>query len=308
MLETLRKGMSGRIVRAAQYLIGYIGIKAATGDFDKAFETYVAEWQVVHNLDNDGVIGPKTWTALAAEAPLCSKNKNRTSIWTNALQELLGMTDADGIYGSKTKSAVAAYQVSIGLDADGDCGPLTWNSLICGAAEKPSTTFKQPIDYKQGDSRWAKDMYSSHGDKSQTMKNSGCGPAACADVVATLIDPSVTPWTLAQLSMSWGTRTYSNGTSWSFFQKIFEHYEGFGKFIKTSSITTAKACVDAGGYVVCSMGPGYWTKGGHFICMWKYDGTYIYCNDPASSSRKKQKETDFVKQRKQFFCFWPKEV
>ena len=53
------------------------------------------------------------------------------------------------------------------------------------------------------------------------------------------------------------------------------------------------------------MGKGYWTSGGHFICAWKYSNKYIYCNDPASGKRTHQNVTDFVKQRKQFFCFFP---
>ena len=136
------------------------------------------------------------------------------------------------------------------------------------------------------------------------MANSGCGPTSAADVVATLKDKSVTPWTLAQLYMQWGYRTKSSGTAWGAFKKTANHYH-FSKFVQSSSIDALKACLDAGGYVVCSMGPGYWTKGGHYICAWKYDKTYIYCNDPASKTRKKQKLTDFTKQRKQFFCFYP---
>ena len=52
------------------------------------------------------------------------------------------------------------------------------------------------------------------------------------------------------------------------------------------------------------MGPGYWTKGGHFICLWRSDDTYMYANDPASSVRKKQKLSAFESQRKQFFIFY----
>ena len=52
------------------------------------------------------------------------------------------------------------------------------------------------------------------------------------------------------------------------------------------------------------MAHGYWMSGtGHYICIWKYDGDYIYANDPASSKRTKQKISDFMKQRKCFFCF-----
>lgn len=308
MLKTIEHGDLGNEVAVAQYLIGFAGYDNADGIFNADMVAKVIAWQAAHNLTPDGVIGPDTWRAIAADAPTCSTAKNRMSAATCALQLLLqgASVTVDGIYGPKTKAAVAAFQAACGLTADGICGPKTWNALICGeaAAEEPKPgTFKQPIDFKQYDSRWKSKMYSDHNDKKQTMSNSGCGPTAMADIVATLKDPKVTPYTLAELSMKWGTRTYSSGTSWSFFPKVQKQY-GFSKMIETTSLATLKACLDAGGYVVCSMGPGYWTKGGHFICAWKYSGGYIYCNDPASSSRKRQNETDFMKQRKRFFCFY----
>ncbi len=219
------------------------------------------------------------------------------------LQELLGIA-ADGIFGSITKAAVKEYQSANGLKSDGIVGPLTWGKLL--GEEQDTTdkvTYKKPVDYKQYDSRWATKMYSSHGDKSQTMKSSACGPTAMADVVATLIDSTVTPPILADKAMAWGDRSYSSGTNWSFFKHIAGEYP-FGNYLKSSSVADLKNCLDMGGYVVASMGKGYWTNGGHYICVWKYDDTYIYANDPASSKRTKQKISDFMRERKAFFCFW----
>ena len=221
------------------------------------------------------------------------------------LQELLGIT-ADGIFGPITRAAVIAYQSANGLKADGIVGPLTWGKLL--GEEQESTdkaSYKKPVDYKQYDSRWATKMYSSHGDKSQTMKSSACGPTAMADVVATLIDPDVTPPLLADKAMAWGDRSYSSGTNWSFFPHIAKEYS-FSKYVKTTSLATLKACLDSGGYAVASMGPGRFTKGGHYICVWKYDGDNVYVNDPASSKASRQYApiTEFMKERKAFFCFW----
>lgn len=216
------------------------------------------------------------------------------------VQILLGI-DADGIFGKKTEAAVKAFQAANGLKVDGIVGKQTWAALL--GMEQPEVEYKKPVDYKQYDKKWASVMYSNHGDRKQTIKSSGCGPTAMADIVATMVDSKVTPVTLAELSLQWGCRTYSDGTAWSFFKKVADYY-GFGKYVKSTSLATLKSCLDTGGYAVASMGKGYWTTGGHFICVWKYDDKYVYANDPASSSRKKQNSTDFMKQRKAFFCFW----
>ena len=326
MMTTIRHKDTGRLVVAAKLLMGYVPVSAKVEDpdsfirlhetYDATFVAHVITWQKNHSLTPDGVIGPMTWVKLAATAPTCSTAKNRISGYTLALQMIVDSSiTADAIYGNRTKNAVAAFQSAKGLKADGICGPVTWAALITGDVEaapgaaggagKPvAGKYVKPTDFKQGDSRWGKKMYSSTGNKNQTMANSACGPTSMADIIHFVKDKGINPYDLAKLAMKWGDRTPAKGTAWSFFTHIQKHY-GYQKMIATKSLETLKACLDAGGYVVCSMGPGYWTKGGHFICAWKYDAQKIYCNDPASSSRKSQNLTDFVKQRKQFFCFFP---
>lgn len=315
MLHTIRHKSKGREVAVAKLLTGYLQLTAKLQSpdawleghdtYDANFVSFVITWQKNRMLEADGVIGPKSWRVLAREAPTVSTAKKPTGSFALAVQLLLNSSlTADAVFGSRTKQAVAAYQSAVGLSPDGICGEKTWRGLITGEVDTAKhSTFKQPKDFKQYDSKWAGRMYSSHGDKSQTMRNSACGPSSMADIVYTVKDKTQTPWTLAQLSMQWGDRTYSSGTAWSFFTHIMKHF-GFSRMIATKSLDTLKACLDAGGYAVCSMGPGYWTKGGHFICAWKYTAKYIYCNDPASGTRKRQALTDFVKQRKQFFCFY----
>ena len=322
MIDTIRHQDSGKTVVAAKLLTGYLSITKKVQDpdsyikanclFDAGFVAHIIAWQGNHGLTADGVIGPATWTAIAKSAPTCSTSKNRISGPTMAVQILLNTNiTCDAIYGPRTKAAVATFQNVKGLKADGITGPKTWSAVIVGGAEpapgptpEPGT-FTQCVDYKQYDSRWGKKMYSNHGDKSQTMSNSGCGPTSIADVVATLKDGTQDPYDMAELSMAWGDRTYSNGTKWTLFiPHIMDHFD-FTKAIQSASLEALKACLDAGGYVVCSMAPGYWTKSGHFIVAWKYDSTYIYCCDPASATRKKQEIAQFMKERKQFFCFYP---
>ena len=310
MLTTIRHKDTGDLVKVAQYLTGYAERGKASGKYDADFVAHVCAWQKKHNLTPDGVFGPKSWKKAAEIAPLCTTSKNNKSRYVCALQILLdGDMNVDGIFGAKTKQKVAAFQAAANLTTDGKCGTNTWTALITGErleatdGVKPNMGYNQPIDYKQGDPRWGSKMYSSTGNKKQTMANSGCGPTAMADVVATLKDPSIDPYTLALQSVADGHRSATGGTAWSFFPFIMEKFN-FSKMVQTDSFTALQACLDNGGYVVCSMGPGYWTTGGHFICVWKYDEKYVYANDPASKTRKKQKIADFKKQHKEYFCFY----
>lgn len=162
--------------------------------------------------------------------------------------------------------------------------------------------FRQPVDYKQYDPRWSSLPYTSCNDPKQTIKSSGCGVVAACDILATLISPKITPLSVGPMLVKAGFRTKNSGTAWSAFKWIANKY-GFLSFKQTSSIAIAKKYIRYGGYVVCIMRKGYWTSGGHYICMWKYDDQYVYANDPASASRKRQKIDDFVKECRQYFCY-----
>ena len=320
MINTIQHQDSNKYVVVGKLLTGFLHISSKVADpdkyiaenqtFDAGFVAHVLAWQGNHGLTPDGIIGPNTWTAIAKDAPTCSTSKNKKSGPTMALQILLDSNlVCDAVYGARTKAAVSTYQDSVGLKSDGVCGPKTWQALIVGKDVKPEPTptpgkFTQPVDYKQGAKPWGPWMYSNHNDPKQTMANSGCGPTAMADVVATLKDKNIDPYDLAMLAVEWGDRSYNAGTNWSFFPHIADYFK-FVKMVKSKNLEALKACLDAGGYVVCSMGKGYWTTGGHYICAWKYDSKSIYCNDPASSKRKSQNINDFMEQRKQFFCFYP---
>lgn len=227
------------------------------------------------------------------------------------LQNLMDGLKTDGIFGPKTKAAVIMYQSAANLVPDGIVGHKTWASLLAntvttptGANSEPGNPFGQPKDYKQGGSPWGPKMYSSRNDPKQTYANSACGPTAAANIVYSAKDKTVTPETLGKLSVANGYRTANNGTAWSFFPFIAKRF-GFKKYLEVKNRATLQAALADGALAVCSMAPGYWTKGGHFITVWKDDGTEIWANDPASSARKKQNGAQFMKECKQIFIFWP---
>lgn len=314
MLKTIRHEDSGSLVRAAQYLLGLATRKNADGIFSADMVSRVCSWQSARKLTADGIIGPATWTAIAKEAPTCSTSKRTTSAATCALQEILGTVNADGIFGSKTKAAVAAFQAALGLAVDGIVGPKTWSALICGKETAVATTpaddskcINECVHYLQWDSRWGKLRYSTH-TNSQTIANSGCGPTAMAQILATWIDPSITPVETCALAVDNGYRSYSGGTKREFMKFCFEHYDGFSKFVRTSSVATLTAAILDGALAVCSMNNGdgcFWTSGGHFITVIGFDGTYVYANDPNKSAHpRKQKLSAFKKCMNEAMIFW----
>jgi peptidoglycan hydrolase-like protein with peptidoglycan-binding domain len=309
-MVTIKLNTQDKMVTMLQYALN----TKVSGTADTEFVSAVKSYQKSKKLTADGIVGKNTYKAFLDDFPNLKKGKNKKSNWNKAWQSFLGVK-VDGIFGADTKKATQDWQKANGLTADGIVGDATLSKAfgITVSVSAPSTSNgttvvnKQPVNYKQYDSRWGKIVYTMNGtyNKNQTIKSSGCGPTAAANIVATWWDSSVTPATLAALSVKHGYRTKNSGTSWGFFKFIAEKY-GASKFVQTSSYATAEAAIKEGALVVCSVGPGVWTKGGHFITWWKVDNTYVYINDPASasSSRAKSKKSNLKEQKKQFFIFY----
>lgn len=307
MILKYGKNNSKQAVKALQYLLDI----SASGTYDAKTKTAVKNFQKSKNLKADGIAGPDTLTALCKTLPDVKYKDYSKSKYVKVVQSLVG-SSVDGKYGSKTKANVIAFQLSARITRTGDVCQNDWLALwdckyVITDTSLNGTNTTKPVDYKQYDSKWKKIMYSARKDKSQTIGSSGCGPTSMADIMATWIDKSITPVEMCEFSLEKGCRTASSGTAWKYFGLVADaNAHGFSGFVQTKSMATLKQALNAGALVVSSMGPGYWTKGGHFICLYKIDDTYVYANDPASSSRKKQKISAFEKQRKQFFIFYKK--
>ena len=138
-------------------------------------------------------------------------------------------------------------------------------SLLSGA---PKLTY-----YSQADSRWGYILYTNHGDKSQTIKSSGCGPTSAAMVISAS-KGIITPPTVAQLFKDNGYRTYSNGTAWSAWSFVADYFD-FNEYHATTSFSTMSSYLKqdknkdgiADYFVVCSCGSGLFTTGGHYIFL-----------------------------------------
>lgn len=307
MYTTLKKGSKGDLVKALQYIVEV----DADGAFGTKTEAAVKSWQKSMGLTADGIFGEKSWNQLLTAAPtlkLGAKNK-----YVRAIESLLSTMKKDGVYSADEFSCIKAYQTAEGLTVDGIVGRNTYSRLF-GITKKETavktddgTNSKQPVNYKQYDSKWGSILYTKNNTYSmnQTIKSSGCGITSMADIIATWWDKSITPKETAADAVKNGYRTNNSGTAWTYFPYVAKKY-GASKFIQTSSATTAISCLADGGYVIVSVGPSIWTSAGHFIVWWKYDGNYVYINDPASASsaRAKNKLSTLKSAAKQYFCFW----
>lgn len=140
--------------------------------------------------------------------------------------------------------------------------------------------------YSQADSRWANKLYTSTGNKSQTMKSSACGPASAAMVVSSS-KGAILPTTMAQLFVDNGYRTANNGTAWAAFPFVADYFD-FEEYHTSTSFSTAmsylKTDKDKDGiadyFAIVSCNSGLWTTGGHYIVLIGYDDGDVIVFDP----------------------------
>ncbi|REF37223.1 glycoside hydrolase domain-containing protein [Thermasporomyces composti] len=136
---TLSSGSSGAAVRAAQCLLDGLGFDPGPIDglFGPATQAAVTSFQRSRGLDPDGIVGPRTWTALlsAGSTPTLRLGSTGSAVsrLQRALTAALGRTvTIDGVFGSQTEQAVRDYQASRSLDVDGIVGAQTWGALQAG--------------------------------------------------------------------------------------------------------------------------------------------------------------------------------
>ena len=155
-------------------------------------------------------------------------------------------------------------------------GEIAYN----GTTEYPNISLGNYVGltyYNQTDSRWNSHMYSSVGNASQTIGTSGCGPTSAAMVV-TAIKGTITPPEMGDLFVQYGYRSANNGTYWSAFRWVADVFD-IG-YQECSSLDTAVNLVRNNNYVICSVGNGLFTTGGHFIVIVGIEGDTLKIYDP----------------------------
>lgn len=146
-MPMLYRGCTGDAVKTLQDKLNTLGYNSGNVDGIFGAKTYAAvtAFQKANSLGADGIVGKLTWgklygispampveTTTVVGRPMVSYGSRGDAV--RKLQELLNALgydcgSVDGIFGSKTKAAVLAFQKANGLGADGIVGPLTWAKL-----------------------------------------------------------------------------------------------------------------------------------------------------------------------------------
>lgn len=129
----------------------------------------------------------------------------------------------------------------------------------------------------QWDERWG---YASYG--SGFVATCGCGPTCMSMVISGLTkDVSVTPAVVAEYSDNKGYIDEENNTYWRLMQEGGKHW-GVSCYEGSAEEEAVKAELNEGHPIICSVGPGDFTKNGHFIVLTKYKNGKVKVNDPFS--------------------------
>lgn len=131
--------------------------------------------------------------------------------------------------------------------------------------------------YGQVDSRWKNHTYTSINDKSQTIGTSGCGPTSASMIVSS-IKGTITPDKMGDLFVKYGYRSKNSGTYWSAFRAVADEFD-IG-YTETNSLDKAVELLRNNNYLICSVGNGLFTYGGHFIVLVSVDNNTIKIYDP----------------------------
>lgn len=142
----------------------------------------------------------------------------------------------------------------------------------------------------QWDPRWAYCVYSS-----TTFGLTGCGPTCLAMVSQALTGSDLTPWDMAERAMEYGFMSEYQGTDSSFFS-YEASVEGFSCWAMFVSGDAIRSVLESGDVIIANLGPGYFTRYGHFFVLAGLDENGdVIVNDPYSVVRSSQTwDADFI--------------
>lgn len=132
----IKSGSRGNFVFLLQFILNnqYGANLSVDGIFGNNTRNAVLKFQQENSLSADGIVGPNTWKTLLTLPAYPLLREGSRGAYVTLLQQLLESNlypvgNIDGIFGSRTLSAVRAFQRDNSLTVDGLVGPNTWSAL-----------------------------------------------------------------------------------------------------------------------------------------------------------------------------------
>jgi peptidoglycan hydrolase-like protein with peptidoglycan-binding domain len=140
----LRQGKANDQVQTAQYLLREHGHQIVADNlFGPKTDAAVRSFQTAARLTVDGIIGPRTWSALVITVRRGSRGDAVRAVQVQgSIRHEQNPPAVDGIFGPGTESYVRSFQQLLGMRfpadhvaVDGIVGPVTWHGFVAGIAE-----------------------------------------------------------------------------------------------------------------------------------------------------------------------------
>ena len=166
--------------------------------------------------------------------------------------------------------------------------------------QEPVVNTGKVPQYFQHDTKWGSEPYAGG-----TIADSGCGPPCLSMVVVHFTgDESKNPEWMAQYSTKKGY-IQDGKTAWTMMSEGAKEF-GVNVVQVPKSEEKMKQALEEGKVMITSMGPGVFTKAGHFIVISGYEDGKFVVNDPNSleNSEKRWKYDEFENQIKNIWVYW----
>lgn len=247
--------------------------------------TSTTEYSTQSTTSDDSIVSSDA-ESKSEEVTISSETQELVSDTLDAIENNEDIATNEVIESSESEEATVVDEGALEADAQVEQENVSYDGTNTGKGTSLLGSYQGITYYSQADSRWANLLYTSTGNKSQTMKSSACGPTSAAMIVSSS-KGAILPTTMAQLFVDNGYRTANNGTAWACWPFVADYFD-FDEYYTTTSdskmlsyLKTDKNNDSISDYfVVASCNNGLWTTGGHYIVLIGYDDGHIIVFDP----------------------------
>lgn len=140
--------------------------------------------------------------------------------------------------------------------------------------------------------------------QSKSVATSGCGAVCMAMAISYLHHTQVSPQDLFAWAYDQGFY-YGDGLGHEALTAMAEKYGLHSQWIDNDQLGQVRSALEKGYPVVAHMGPGTFTKGGHYILLRGVEGEEVLVNDPQSEALSQQPHSleDIRRQLRRENCF-----